>query len=93
MTVKYELVTDHGFPNITIKRRMVDGIHKGYQVSADDGYVIYDATATNKEIDPETMEEIPVIYYFSGAFLPSKFNFERFPYVAVNISDEEGILV
>ena len=93
MTVKYELATELEFPNITVKRRIVDGIHKGYQVSADDGYVIYDATATNKEIDAETMEEIPVIYYFSGAFLPSKFNFERFPYVAVKISDNTGISV
>ena len=93
MTVKYELATDLEFPNITIKRRMVDGIHKGYHVSANDGYAIYDATAENKELDPDTMEEIPVTYYFSEAFLPSKFVFERFPYVAVKLSDDVRISV
>ena len=88
MNVKYEVATGLEYPNITILRRMVDGVCKGYRVNANDGYVIYDATANNTEIDPETMKEAPVAYYFSGAFLPSSFNFERFPYVAARISDK-----
>lgn len=83
MTVTYEIATDLVFPNITIFRRMVDGVHKGYQMNANDGYVVYDTTANNTELDPDTMEERPVTYYYTGAFLPTNYNFANFPYVAV----------
>lgn len=79
----YVIATDLVFPNITIERRYSNGEHRGYRMTANDGYVFYDTTANDVELDPETGEEISVIYYHTIAFLPNNFNFDNFPYVAV----------
>mgnify|MGYP007115388186 CR=1 FL=1 len=81
--VYYEVATDLNFPNITIERRYYDGVHSGYRMTANEGYVFYDTTANDTELNPETMEEVPVIYYYTIALLTTNFNFDNFPYVAV----------
>lgn len=79
----YELSTEHNYPNITVYRRIVNGELSGWQINANEGYVFYDTTANNTELDPETMEERPVIYYKTVASLPRNYNWDNFPYVAV----------
>lgn len=81
--IVYEVATDIVYPNITIERRLSDGVLSGYRFTANEGYVMYDTTANNTELDPETMEEIPVIYYYTIGILPTNFNFDNFHWVAV----------
>ena len=78
-----ELNTNYNFPNISIYNTLKDGMLSSYKVVPNDGYVMYNTTENNTELDPETGEEISVIYYRTIAMLPKTFNFNNFPYVAV----------
>jgi len=89
--------TDYNFPNLTIesgwKVENENETHINYRLTANEGYVFYDTTESNTELDPETMEEIPVTYYYTLAYLHKNFNFNNFPYIAVprNSVDENYI--
>ena len=82
-----ELATDISYPNIDVFRRYRDGVHSGYRITPKEGYVMYDTNDENYDIDPETGNEIPVIHYFTIAYLPTNFNFDRFSWVAVPRSE------
>lgn len=75
--------SQYSFPNLTIEERYSDGILRGYRLTANEGYVFYDSTANDVEIDPDTMEQIPVTYYYTLAYLPLRHDFDNFRYVAV----------
>ncbi len=78
-----ELNTNYNFPHIDIYNRLGDGVLSGYQAIAHEGYVMYDTTANDTEIDPDTMEERPVTYYYTLRGFPATFNFANFTMVAV----------
>lgn len=78
------LSTEHNvYPDITIYDRLRDGVLSGWDVYANEGYVMYHANANDTELDPDTMEEIPVTYYYTEAGLPPNYNWANFDYVAV----------
>lgn len=79
----FEVATDITFPNMTVYRKYKDGVHSAYRVNANGGYVMYDTTANDVEIDPDTDEEVSVIYYYTMVGLPLNYNFDNFHYVAV----------
>jgi hypothetical protein len=78
-----ELNTSFNFPNINIYNQYRDGVQYGYQVIPYDGYVMYDTNDYHTEINPDTMEEIPVTHYYTMAGLPLSYNFDNFSWVAV----------
>lgn len=78
-----QIATEFNFPNITIYRVLSDGVLSAYKARPNEGYVMYNPNANDTEIDPETMEERPVIYYRTIAGFPKTYNFANFPYVAV----------
>ena len=82
MTIVYE-PTEYNFPNLTVKKGMSDGVLIHYQVTANEGYVFYDVNANDTELDPETMEERPVTYYYTIMSLTPNYNFDNFHWVAV----------
>ena len=77
------LATDLNFPNLLIYRTYADGVHDGYRVVSADGYVMYDSAENSTELDPDTMEEVPVTYYYTVAHLSMRTNFDNFTWVAV----------
>ena len=80
----YEIDAGHNiYPNITVERKLCDGEFTGWRITANEGYVFYDTNANNTEFDPETMEEIPVIYYYTITLTPANYNWDNFHYVAV----------
>lgn len=81
--IVYEVATDIVYPNLTIERRLSDGVLAGYRVTPNESYVMYDTNDNWTELDPETNEEIPVTYYYTVALLPTNFNFDNFSWVAV----------
>lgn len=91
----YEKATEFNFPNITIYRRLKDGIQTGWRMNANDGYVFYDTSANDFEIDPATFREVPVIYYYKVRYLTLNRDFTEFPFVAVleseTVKEEEAI--
>lgn len=86
-TWTYEVATEFNFPNITIYRRLKDGVQTGWRMNANDGYVFYDTTANDVELNPDTMEETPVIYYYRVRYLSLNRDFTNFPFVAVPESE------
>lgn len=85
MANMYFLPTDYNFPNLIIEGvyNAETNAHINYRVTPAEGYVFYDTNANDVETDPDTGEEIPVIYYKVLAYIPKNFNFDNFPYVAV----------
>ena len=74
----------YDFPNLIVENKYIDGEHRGWRVTPTEGYVFYDLTdEVITELDPETGEEVSVIYYYTLAYLPRNYNFEEFQVVAV----------
>lgn len=87
-TYREELAPDIVLENMTAYRRYVDDTVSAIRVYANEGYVIYDTADENYELDPDTMEEIPVTYYFTMVTVPaSQFSVDTFTWVAVPRSD------
>lgn len=82
-TYTEEIATEFNFPNITIWKVLRDGVVAGYKARTNDGFVMYDPNANDTELDPETMEERPVTYYYVIKSLNANYNFANFPWVAV----------
>ena len=70
------------FPHIDIYQTLRDGELRSYVARGQEGYVLYNPNANNTEMDPDTMEEVPVTYYYVSVGIPATFNFDNFPYVA-----------
>lgn len=77
------VANEYKFPNITVYKKLENGIQYAWRINANDGYVMHRATANNTELDPETGEEIPVTYYYTVAHCPLNYNFGNFSWVAV----------
>ena len=83
-----EIVADFNFPNITIWKILANNVLSFYEVKTDSDYVMYNPNANDVEVNPETMEEVSVVYYYVIKVLPQTYNFGAFPWVAV---PREGI--
>lgn len=79
----FEISTEHNFPNITMYRKLSDGVLCGWRVNTNEGYVMYDTTANNTDRDPETGEEFPVNFYYTVMHCPLNYPFDNFTWVAV----------
>lgn len=82
-TWTYEVATEYNFPNITVYRKYRDGVHASWRFVSNEGYVMYDTTENWTETDPETLEERPVIYYYTNVDCPLNYPFDNFTWVAV----------
>lgn len=82
-TYTFVEATEYNFPHITVYRKLRDGVQSAWRFNTEDGYVMYDTRANDTELDPETMEERPVTYYYVVASAPLSFNMDNFPWVAV----------
>ena len=51
MTITYENVIPSPIENTTVKKLLVDGIHKTYNITANAGYVLHDNTLDYFKID------------------------------------------
>ena len=93
-----EVATDFNFPNITVYRKYRDGEHYAWRFVSNDGYVMYDTTATETELakDPVTGEfiydpdtglpvRVPTIYYFTNVDCPLNYNWANVSWVAVPV--------
>lgn len=78
-----ELNTNYNYPHIDIFNRLRDGELTGYQARTQEGYVMYDPNAHYTELNPGTMEEVPVTYYYTLRGMPMAYNLANFPMIAV----------
>lgn len=83
-TYTYEVSTEHNnYPNLTVYDRFRDGILNGWKVTANEGYVFYDENANDSITDPDTLEPIPITYYYTIRMLNPNYNWANFALVAV----------
>lgn len=78
-----ELSADIIFPNISVYRDYRDGIHYGYEVYANNGYVMYDTTANDYERPEPDGTPVLTTYYYTWITFPKNFNFANFTWMAV----------
>lgn len=69
----YEPTIGVSVPNITVENQFYNGVHIAYRLTANPGYVMYDQTEQNTTLDPDTMEEIPIIYYYRQVTYPIRY--------------------
>lgn len=88
-----DIATDKVYPHIIVHRTLMDGVQNGWRLATESEYVMCDNTDKNVQLDPDTMEETPVTYYYTGAELPLYYNFSAFPWVAIprNSVDEKFV--
>jgi hypothetical protein len=80
----YQISTEHNiYPNLTVHNRIANDEAAGWRVTANEGYMFYDANANNTEIDLDTGEEIPVTYYYKSIYYPRNYKWTNFALVAV----------
>ena len=78
-----EVATEYDFPNITLYKKLEDGVHYAWRFVSNEGYVMYDTSANWTELDPDTLEPVPVIYYYTRVDCPLNYPFDNFTWVAV----------
>lgn len=61
MAYTYEDVTPTLIANTTMQKRLLNGVHKSYLITANEGYVLHDNTLDYTDIDPVTGEEVLVL--------------------------------
>lgn len=84
MGFDYEISVEHNiYPNLTVYDKYYNGEFAGWEVRSNEGYVFYNANANNTTFDPDTMEEIPVTYYYTLMSLTKYYNWANFALVAV----------
>lgn len=88
-----ELAIDVTYPHIDVYRTYYNGELNGYEACTHAGYVMYDTTATDIELNPDTMEEIPVMYYYTATYMPKNYNFNNFHYVAALKDSVDGTYI
>lgn len=82
-TYTYPISTEHNiYPNLTVCERRADGVLKGWRVTPNDGYVMYDSTEEGTKTHPITFEE-GATYYYTYAGFPLNYNWNNFTWVAV----------
>lgn len=52
--------------NTSVVKGFVDGIHRAYEITPNDGYVLHDKGRDWTEIDPETEEEVLKLGFTAG---------------------------
>ena len=89
--MEYRVSAEHNiYPNITVEEGYYESAPDTtlrYRVTPNVGYVFYDTTERNYELDPETGLEREVTHYYRLAYLTRNYNFDNFSFVAVPESE------
>jgi hypothetical protein len=80
MALVYEEVIPTPIPNTTIRKGIINGVHRNYQVEPLEGYVLHDKASDYMGIDPETMEAHTVLgFNQSYCSCPANYDFVANP--------------
>lgn len=82
-TYKTEPNTEYSTDNITVLNKYYGADLYAYKVVANDGFVLYDATAEETYYDAETGKEVPCVYYCRNVDIPNRLSRIIKNYVAV----------
>lgn len=68
--ITYEITTDIVIPNITVEKQFIDGVHKAYRLTANEGYVLHSPSLDVEVEDYETGEIHIEQYYYRQCTIP-----------------------
>lgn len=89
MAYTYENVIPSLIPNTTMYKKIRDGVHTTYAITANDGYVLHDNSADVIVTDPDTLEPTgEVIFYYARGTKTCGANYDFSP---VTVTDENGV--
>lgn len=89
MALTFENVTPSLIPNTTMKKGILDGIHKNYQITPIAGYVLHDNTMDFSDRNFETMEETWKFGYSpSSVYVTCGANYD---FSTHTVTDENGV--
>lgn len=66
MDIVREPVIPSPVENATVVKAIVNGVHRAYEITPNEGYVLHDKACDFGELDPETMEETIHLGYSVG---------------------------
>lgn len=76
-TITYETVTPSPVENAVVKKGLVDGVHKQYEVQAISGYVLHDRELDfSPGIDDTTGEMLPDIEGFTPGLVSCRYDYD-----------------
>ena len=89
MTISYEDVTPSLIPNTTMRKMLIDGVHKTYHIYPIANYVLHDNTLDFEEYDEITMQVIGTKFGYSpsGFYKSCGANYD---FTAHTVTDENG---
>ena len=70
MATTFTPETEIVIPNITIERHYIDGVHKAYRLTANEGYVLHSPSLDVEVEDPMTGETRIEQYYYRMCSIP-----------------------
>ena len=62
----YENVTPSLIENTNMQKVFLDGVHRSYRITQNDGYVLHDKNADWTFVNPDTMEKTYMLGYKRG---------------------------
>lgn len=83
MAYTYEDVIPTLIENTTMQKRLLDGVHRTYLITPNEGYVLHDKRMDEPVIDRETGEEtgeVVKVYRTSTATCPASYDFTENPW-------------
>ncbi len=86
MAVIYEDVIPSLIPNTTMVKGIVDGVHRNYRITPNEGYVLHDKANDYADLDHITMTEIPKLGYAIGTVSCGA----NYDFTPVQVTDENG---
>lgn len=66
-TIVYEEITPTIIENAKVEKCLVDGVHRTYRITPNDGYVLHNKARDYSNLDPDTFEET-LVQGFSAHF-------------------------
>lgn len=84
----YETVTPTLIPNTTVEKGFLNGVHKVYRITPNEGYVLHDKARDFEVLDPETYEPIGIALGYSTADSSCGAAYDFSP---VTVTDENGV--
>jgi hypothetical protein len=80
--------------NTTMKKGFVDGVHKAYEITPLDGYVLHDNRCDEEVLDPVTLLPIgEMLYRYATGMVSARADYDFNTVVADTITDIYGNII
>lgn len=91
MTITYEEINPSPVTNATVVKGLVDGVHRNYNITPNEGYVLHDNRCDEEILDPVTFEPTgEMLYRYATGMVSASKNYDFTVIVPDTITDING---